>query len=111
MIDLDKEYPDRLYFSIKEVAKFIGEKPSTLRYWGKEFNELQPRTNGKGDRLYNKEDIALIRHIHLLVREKGYTLEGAQKALRQKDSPPEKFEVIERLEKLKYFLKELNKRL
>ena len=112
MINLEKEYPDRLYFSIKEVATFIDVPPSTLRYWGKEFSEIEPRTNGKGDRLYKKEDIALIRHIHHLLKEKGYTIEGAQRVLRKKDGhQPDKFEVVERLEKVKFFLRELRKNL
>lgn len=111
MVNLDKEYPDRLYFSIKEVAKFIDVPPSTLRYWGKEFNSLSPRKNGKGDRLYKKEDIHLIREIHHLLKEKGYTIEGAQNYLDNKGNSPDRFEVIQRLEKLKFFLKELRKNL
>lgn len=111
MIDLDKKYPDRLYFSIKEVASFIDVPPSTLRYWGKEFREIQPRKNGKGDRLYKKEDIALIREIHHLLKVKGYTIEGAQKYISKKGSTPDRFEIIERLEKIKFFLKKLRKNL
>ena len=111
MINLDKKYPDRLYFSIKEVAEFIDVPSSTLRYWGKEFSEIRPRTNGKGDRLYKKEDIALIREIHHLLKVKGYTIEGAQKQIAKKSSAPQRFEIVERLEKIKFFLKELRKNL
>ncbi|MBK6539678.1 MAG: MerR family transcriptional regulator [Flavobacteriales bacterium] len=48
----------------------------------KEFSTLRPRRNGKGDRLYTTKDIAQLERIHHLVKEKGFTLNGAKEALR-----------------------------
>ena len=69
------------YFSISEVAKMLDVKPSLLRFWEKEFKQIQPKTNARGKRSYKQEDIEVIRRIYDLVKVQGLTLEGARKAL------------------------------
>ena len=69
------------YFSISEVAKLLDVKPSLLRFWEKEFKQIQPKTNARGKRAYKQEDIDIIRRIYDLVKVQGLTLEGARKAL------------------------------
>ena len=69
------------YFSISEVAKMLDVKPSLLRFWEKEFKQIQPKTNARGKRAYKQEDIDIIRRIYELVKVQGLTLEGARKAL------------------------------
>lgn len=69
------------YFSISEVAKMLDVKPSLLRFWEKEFKQIQPKTNARGKRAYKKDDIDVIRRIYDLVKVQGLTLEGARKAL------------------------------
>ena len=69
------------YFSISEVAKMFGVNASLLRFWEKEFKQIQPKTNARGKRSYRAKDIDVIRSIYLLVKEQGFTLEGAKKAL------------------------------
>ena len=69
------------YFSISEVAKLLDVKPSLLRFWEKEFKQIQPKTNARGKRAYKQEDIDVIRRIYDLVKVQGLTLEGARKAL------------------------------
>lgn len=69
------------YFSISEVAKMLDVKPSLLRFWEKEFKQIQPKTNARGKRSYKQEDIEMIRRIYDLVKVQGLTLEGARKAL------------------------------
>ena len=69
------------YFSISEVAKMLDVKPSLLRFWEKEFKQIQPKTNARGKRAYKQEDIDVIRRIYDLVKVQGLTLEGARKAL------------------------------
>lgn len=108
--NVEEQYPERLYFSIKEVASMLEVPTSTLRFWGKTFSQIKIRKNGKGDRLYQREDIALLRTIHHLVKEKGYTLEGAKKAL-DNSNAIDKVKLIERLERVRVFLKELRKNL
>ena len=69
------------YFSISDVAQMFGVNASLLRYWEKEFKQIQPKTNARGKRSYRKKDIEVIRSIYVLVKEQGFTLEGAKKAL------------------------------
>jgi DNA-binding transcriptional MerR regulator len=76
---------EKLYYSIGEVADMFEVNSSLIRFWEKEFPQLQPRKNNRGNRVYNKKDIELFRKIHHLVKEKGYTLEGAKNALRKRE--------------------------
>ena len=72
---------EKRYFSISEVAKMLNVKPSLLRFWEKEFKQIQPKTNARGKRSYRQEDIDTIRRIYDLVKVQGLTLEGARKSL------------------------------
>lgn len=78
----DKEI-EKLYFSISEVAKKFGVAPSLIRFWETEFDILNPRKTAKGNRLFSKKDIENFSLIYHLVKEKGYTLEGAKKKLKE----------------------------
>lgn len=69
------------YFSISEVAQMFGVNASLLRFWEKEFKQIQPKTNARGKRSYRQKDIEVIRSIYVLVKEQGFTLEGAKKSL------------------------------
>ena len=80
---------EKIYFSISEVAEMFDVNASLLRFWEKEFPQLQPRKNSKGNRIYTKKDIELFKRIHELVRVKGFTLEGAKNALRMKSNSEE----------------------
>jgi DNA-binding transcriptional MerR regulator len=88
---------EKLYFSIGEVADMFEVNASLIRFWEKEFPQLQPRKNNRGNRVYSKKDIELFRKIHELVKERGYTLEGAKNALRKRTIPDEHEVVIGRL--------------
>ena len=72
------------YFSITEVAEKMGLNASQLRYWEKEFTTLKPKTNARGKRFYNQSDIEIIGQINWLVKEQGYTISGARKAMRKR---------------------------
>lgn len=78
---------ERMYWTIGEVADELGVNTSLLRYWEKEFGSLRPKRTNKGDRLYTKDDIGQLRRIQHLVKEKGFTLQGAKGALRQGEIP------------------------
>ena len=69
------------YHSISEVAKMLDVNPSLLRFWEKQFKQIQPKTNARGKRAYRQEDIDVIRRIYDLVKVQGLTLEGARNAL------------------------------
>jgi DNA-binding transcriptional MerR regulator len=71
----------KLYYSIGEVAEMFDVSQSLLRYWQTEFPKLKPKKNKKGDRKYTQKDILYIERIYVLVKNKGFTLEGARKEL------------------------------
>ena len=104
--------PDRRYFTITELAKELGLNHSALRFWEKEFKILKPRKNGKGDRLYTHDDVKLVRYIQFLLKTKGYTIEGAKKMIdANQGKPVTSYQLIERLKKVQFFLKELKQQL
>ncbi len=74
---------EKIYFSIGEVAGMLEVNPSLIRFWEKSFPFLKPRKNGKGNRLFTKEDIDQLKLIHHLVKERGMTLKGAGALLRK----------------------------
>ena len=74
---------EKFYFSIGEVAQLFGLNESTLRFWEKEFDEISPRKTKKGTRYYRQEDIEQIRLIYHLVKERGMTLSGARRKLKE----------------------------
>lgn len=71
----------KLYYSIGEVSEETGLDAHVLRYWQTEFEELAPRKNRAGRRVYTEEDIAVVRRIQHLLRVEKYTIEGARQAL------------------------------
>ncbi|MDQ3101050.1 MAG: MerR family transcriptional regulator [Bacteroidota bacterium] len=78
---------EKLYFTIGEVAMELGVNTSLIRYWEKEMGGLKPRRTSKGDRLFERKDIDQLKRIHHLVKEKGFTLNGAREQLRSKETP------------------------
>ena len=73
---------EKLYYSIGEVAKMFDVNTSLIRFWEKEFDIIQPKKNKKGNRLFTKTDVDHLRIIYHLVKERGYTLQGAREKLR-----------------------------
>lgn len=71
------------YWTISEVAGKFGVNQSLLRYWEKEFPALDPKKQGSGKRAYTTKDIEIIAVLHDLLKEKGYTIDGAKRHLRQ----------------------------
>jgi DNA-binding transcriptional MerR regulator len=69
---------EKLYYTIGEVAQMFKVNTSHIRFWSKHFDAIKPATNKKGNRLYTPADIEIISRIYHLVKEKGYTLKGAQ---------------------------------
>lgn len=74
---------DKLYFSISEVADAFGVSSSLIRYWETEFTFLKPHKNSKGDRRFTKQNIEQLQIIYHLVKERGFTLEGAKNELKE----------------------------
>ena len=73
--------PDKRYYKIGEVAKAFDVNTSLIRFWENEFEVLKPKKNKKGNRLFTPEDLENLKLIYFLVKEKGFTLEGAKKKI------------------------------
>jgi len=108
-----EETPDKLFYTITEVAEMFKVNASLIRFWEKEFEVLKPRKSNKGNRLYTKKDIENLRVIYNLVKEKGFTLQGAKEKLKEKpvESQNKNLEAIEKLNRVKTFLLDLKKQI
>lgn len=82
--------PDKIYYSIGEVAKFFNVSTSLIRYWEDEFPHLTPRKNGKGDRRYTKQDLEKMSIVYDLIKEKKYTIAGARAYLADQSEKKQK---------------------
>jgi DNA-binding transcriptional MerR regulator len=76
----------KLYYSIGEVSKMFDVNTSLIRFWEKEFSILKPKKNAKGNRLFTQKDVDNLHIIYNLVKERGFTLEGAKKKLKENKS-------------------------
>ena len=103
--------PEKLYYSIGEVAKAFDVKPSLLRFWEKEFKEIHPKKKQSGNRKYTPENVLTIQYIYHLVKEKGLTLQGAKKQLNLKTKDTPQIALLSKLEKIKTDLQKLRKKL
>jgi DNA-binding transcriptional MerR regulator len=120
---LNLEEFNKLYYSIGEVAELFQVNASLIRFWEKEFPILKPKKNKKGNRQFTVKDIANIERIYVLVKEKGFTLDGAKKAMKNGGEIEEELqqvalensscsdveEVVKRLELIKMKLLALKK--
>ena len=106
------ELPEKLYYTIGEVAKAFNVNTSLLRFWEKEFEVLQPKKNAKGNRKFSKDDIKNLELIYHLVKERGFTLEGAKIHLKEgKKETLSNFEIIRKLEGVKAQLLQIKNQL
>lgn len=96
------DLPEKLYYSIGEVAEAFGVNTSLVRFWEKEFEVLKPKKNAKGNRKFTPQDIKNLELIYHLVKERGFTLEGAKIHLKEnKRKTLNQFEIIRKLETVK----------
>lgn len=96
------------YFKISEVAKIIGVPSSTLRFWEKDFPQLKPIKNKKGDRIYQEKDLEILKEIKYLTKEKGLKLSKATHKIKRTDSlPDEKQALVKKLREVKELLLQL----
>ena len=83
MSRINTENLTKLYYSIGEVAEMFDVKTSLIRFWEKEFTQLKPKKNKKGNRLFTVKDIEKLNYIFILVKEQGFTLDGAKNQLKK----------------------------
>ncbi len=72
----------KLYYSISEVAELLSVNTSLIRYWEKEFPQLRPNKIANGERRFTQKDIDLLKQIQALLKDQGYTIDGARKTLK-----------------------------
>ncbi len=101
-MDINELPPEKIYFSIGEVADMFGINASNIRYWEKEFPILHPRKSRKGSRMYSRSDLENLRVIFHLTKERGFTIDGARKVLDNKKEDTQKIaEAVARLKKIR----------
>lgn len=103
---------EKLYYSIGEVAEIFTVAPSLIRFWESEFDIIKPKKNRKGNRQFTREDIDNVRTIYHLVKEKGFTLQGAKEMLRNdSQAVKDKMEILDSLRNVRKFLVELREKM
>ena len=106
------DLPEKRYYKIGEVAKAFEVNTSLIRFWENEFDVLKPKKNKKGNRLFTQDDLKNLKLIYFLVKEKGFTLDGAKNKLKEN---PEKVKsnhnIILRLEQIKNELTQIKNQL
>ncbi len=100
---------EKYLYTIGEVSEILGESTSLVRFWSNEFPKfIRPQRNAKGNRLFTKEDVETFKHIHLLVKVEGLTLEGAAKRLKgDRKDVINKARVLESLRNIRQQLDEI----
>lgn len=103
---------EKVVFTIGEVADLMQTSTSTIRYWENQFEELKPQKNKKGNRLFSKEDVELVKFIHHLVKERGLTIKGAKQKLKDnREETVHNYEIVKRLKEVKQQLLEIKDQL
>ena len=105
---MNLDLPEKLYYSIGEIAEAFKVKTSLLRFWEKEFELIKPKKNLKGTRRYSKVDIENIILIYSLVKKRGFTIDGAKEKIKYDSN---KINVLKKLQKLKSTMEDIRKEL
>ena len=101
------EHIEKLYFTIGEVADQLKVAPSLIRFWEQSFPQLKPHKTDGGTRKYSQKDIELLRKIYRLVKEEGFTLQGANERLKEGNKKAEIQDIKDKLFSIKQFLEQL----
>ena len=103
---------EKVYYTMGDVTEMFDVNHSLIRFWEKEFDVLKPKKNKKGNRLFTKKDVENLKIIYHLVKERGYTLEGARQRLKgNPDDLNHDMEIVERLQGIRAYLLELKEHL
>lgn len=103
---------EKKYYSIGEVSSMFKVAPSLIRFWESEFDIIQPQKNRRGNRQFTSKDIENIRLIYNLVKERGYTLQGAKEMLKtDHHKSKDKLEILDSLQRVRSFLFDLKKQM
>ena len=107
-----KKNIEKLFYPIGEVAQMYGVNISLIRFWENEFDILKPKKNKKGNRMFTKTDLENLEIIFHLVKERGFTLDGAKKKLKEnKKDTIDNISIIKKLKEIRTFLVDLREEL
>ena len=103
----------KLYYSMGEVAEMFDVNPSLIRHWESKFDCVKPHKNKKGNRMFSPQDVEKLKLIYHLVKERGMTLEGANKVLKRRSDSDlsREMELLERLQRIRASLVEVREEL
>jgi len=76
------------YRTISEVSEQLDVPTHVLRFWETKFTQLKPMKRSGGRRYYKASDLDLLVRIRDLLYRDGFTIKGAQKALKEKKTTP-----------------------
>ena len=105
------EHIEKIHFTIGEVAAQLQVAPSLIRFWEKEFPQLKPQKTEGGTRKFTQKDIQVLKRIYHLVKEEGFTLQGAKERLKEGNQKADLQEIKERLTAIKKFLENIKDQL
>ena len=109
---MDTNEIEKRYYTIGEAAVLLDVNTSLVRFWENEFDILKPKRNKKGNRLFSLKDVENLKLIYHLVKERGFTLEGAQKKLRDnKEDTAKNAEVVGKLKMIRQALMDIKREL
>lgn len=106
---------EKLFYTMGEVSEMFDVKPSLIRHWESQFDNIRPQRNKKGNRLFSPKDVELLKVVYHLVRERGMTLSGAKRVLKQQKAGEDLFSrdalLMEHLQKIRALLLEVREEL
>ena len=111
-MSLIRKKTKKLLYQIGEVASELNVNVSLIRFWEKEFDIIKPKKNKKGNRQFSQKDFDNLKTIHFLVKEKGYTLDGAKKKIKEnREDKSDNLSMVRRLKEIRKFLVNLKEQL
>jgi len=111
-MSLKAKSTERLFYKISEVAEMFDVNISAVRFWEKEFDILKPKKNKKGNRLFTSKDINNMRIIYHLLKDRGFTIEGAKKKIKEnKTDTINNIEIVNHLKDIRGFLVKLREQI
>ena len=111
-MSLARKETKKLFYQIGEVASELNVNVSLIRFWEKEFDIIKHKKNKKGNRQFSQKDFDNLKIIHFLVKEKGYTLEGAKKKIKEnKEDKIDNLNIVRHLKEIRKFLVDLKEQL
>lgn len=103
---------NKKFYRIGEVADFFDVNVSLIRFWEKEFPAIRPKKSKNGRRFYTQKELEKIHLVYHLVKEKGFTLEGAKQKLKEQNKAQEiESSIVLCLKNARQFLLQIDKEL